>query len=164
MERNMLSKTVLGKRESIAVNFTLAVCHAWSDFLRMLPDPSSVMSCLAKMSLCSLDDSTINEQLSFMVSMSLIRFSFVLFWQFIIILVNYIGVWILVSLVSEDGNIISRVLFPGWFEKFFWQCDLSVSHLRWQLLKYILWLTTKLIIFVNNNNENKASVCNENPC
>lgn len=108
-----LARLCLG---SIAVAFTLAICQAWFDFLRKLPDPSTAILCLAEMLLCLLDDSTSDEQLLLISPISLIRFCFVLFWLFIIILVDCTGIWILVSLVSENRNIIARVLFSGWLE------------------------------------------------
>lgn len=81
-----------------------------------------------------------------------------------IFLVGYIGICILVLLVSETRNIVTRILFSSWLENLFSQCNLPVFHLQWQLLKYISWLTTKGITCVNNNNENKAFMCDKNAC
>lgn len=66
--------------------------------------------------------------------------------------------------VSETRNIVTRILFSSWLENLFSQCNLPVFHLQWQLLKYISWLTTKGITCVNNNNENKAFMCDKNAC
>ena len=161
MEKNMLSKTVLGKRGSIDV----ALCQVWPDFLRKLPDLSSAISCLAEMLLCSLHYSTTNKQLSFMAPIPLIRFCFMLFWQFIIILVDYIGIWILLLLVSEDRNIIASVLFVL---RLAWEVFLSMWLTSFSsavtTVEIYFWLTTKRNTFVKNNNENKASMCYENSC
>lgn len=164
MERNILSKTVLGKRGSIALDFTLAVCQVWSDFFRKLPDPSSAILCLAEMSLCSLNDSTTSEQLLLMAPITLIKFCFLLFWQFIIILVDYIVIWILVLLVSEDRNIIARGLFSGWLDQVFLSMWLTSFSSAVTIDEIYFWLRTKRTTFVNNDNEKKTSMCNENPC
>lgn len=94
----MFRKMAQEKREeaSLWVSHFLHICQKLFDSLRKILEASPAIFYQADKLHFSLGNFAANEQLSLMVLTYLIKFCFVLFQQFMIFLVGYIGIYILV--------------------------------------------------------------------